>query len=432
MRKISAWLLAAALALSLLPTAFAAEETVITVHPPGGRVKAGDTFTVTVDISGNPGLCGVQFTLTYDHDTLECTDIGIGPVLESMMTVTNPDARGEGAFVGAMALSETDKNGQLATFYFTAKQDSSANSFTLANIELSDYDSNVLPATTALSQTGGSAPSAPSPEVRTPDEALTPNAEALQRQPSTTTQPEQTKPAETTTPTTPESTQTPTTPPTNQTTPTTQPVTPTQIPGGADIAFTDTAGHWAVNWITLAARRGIFKGNPDGTFKPNNPVSRGDYVLTLYRMAGEPALPAGANAAPFADVPATAYYAKAVAWAYANGFVSGRGNGFDPSASVTRQEAMKILFAYAGGQSGMELLLAGIYNQSFADSAEIAEWARPAMYWAVYKGIINGMDGGLAPQGQTTRAQIAKILVEYQDQAEREAAQAAQNQSKNN
>jgi hypothetical protein len=54
------------------------------------------------------------------------------------------------------------------------------------------------------------------------------------------------------------------------------------------------------------------------------------------------------------------------------------------------------------------------------------------MYWAVYKGIINGMDGGLAPQGQTTRAQIAKILVEYQDQAEREAAQAAQNQSKNN
>lgn len=423
MRKISAWLLAAALALSLLPTAFAAEETVITVHPPGGSVKAGDTFTVTVDISGNPGFSAAQFTLTYDHDALECTGIGIGAVLQSMMSATNPDARGEGAIVAAATLNESKGDGQLATFYFKAKQDAAAPVFGVQDAEFSTLDGDAIPTRVTTAATPGSAPSAPSPEVNTPQEAVTPNAETLQRQPSTT-QPEQTKPAETQKPAE-------TTPAPNQTTPTTQPVTPTQIPGGADVSFTDTAGHWAANWITLAARRGIFKGNPDGTFKPNNPVSRGDYVLTLYRMAGEPALPAGANAAPFADVPATAYYARAVAWAYANGFVSGRGNGFDPSASVTRQEAMKILFAYAGAQSGMELLLAGIYDQSFADSAEIADWAKNALYWAVYHEIINGMDGGLNPTGQTTRAQIAKILVEYQDRAEREALQAAQNQQNN-
>lgn len=422
MRKISAWLLAAALALTLLPTAFAADDAVITVHVPDGGVRAGDTFTVTVDISGNPGFSAAQFTLTYDHDALECTGIGIGDVLQGMMSATNPDARGTGAIVAAASVNESTGDGQLATFYFTAKQDA-VPSFDLRDADFSTLDGDAVFTRVTTAATPGSAPSAPSPEVNTPPEALVPTTSPTRPSTTTPTDPV-TKPTET--PSTPE-----TTPTTPETTPTTQPVTPTQIPGGADIAFTDTAGHWAANWITLAARRGIFKGNPDGTFKPNNPVSRGDYVLTLYRMAGEPALPAGANPTPFVDVPATAYYAKAVAWAYANGYVSGRGNGFDPSASVTRQEAMKILFAYAGGQSGMELLLAGVYDQSFADSAEIADWAKNALYWAVYHEIINGMDGGLNPTGQTTRAQIAKILVEYQDRAEREALQAAQNQQNN-
>lgn len=414
MRKISAWLLAAALALSLLPTAFAAEETVITVHPPEGGVKAGDTFTVTVDISGNPGLNAVQFTLSYDSDKMTCQRVNTNDLLSNAMTVSNPAKGGNGATVASATVDTISQDGTLAKVTFVANEDIDAVDFTLVDSGLWAKNSVEIPYTIEFVSGGTTTTQAP-----------------VQSKPSTTTKPAETKPAETQPTTTPESTQTPTTPAPTQTTPTTQPVTPTQIPGGADIAFTDTAGHWAANWITLAARRGIFKGNPDGTFKPNNPVSRGDYVLTLYRMAGEPALPAGANAAPFADVPATAYYAKAVAWAYAKGYVSGRGNGFDPSASVTRQEAMKILFAYAGGQSGMELLLAGIYDQSFADSAQIAEWARPAMYWAVYHEIINGMDGGLNPTGQTTRAQIAKILVEYQDRAEREAAQAAQNQQNN-
>jgi len=74
---------------------------------------------------------------------------------------------------------------------------------------------------------------------------------------------------------------------------------------------------------------------------------------------------------------------------------------------------MKILFGYAGGRSGLETMFSDTYDESFNDSTKVANWAKAPMYWAVYNNIISGMDGGLNPEGATTRAQMSKILVEY-------------------
>lgn len=441
--RLSAWLSAAALAAFLLSTAvFAADDTVITVQPPGGGVQAGDTFTVTVDISGNPGINVVQFALGYDKSTMECESVTEGALLRRAMSVTNPD-RGDGAVLAAITTSELDSDGTLAVLTFKAKKDITSYDFTFFDALFGDSENEItyqLSGATAVEKPKTPAPTQPSTTTPTeqpsetptsPDTTTTQPSQPTTQTPTPSTQPEDTtKPTQPTETTKPEETQkpteTPTDPGTTATPPTTQPLAPTTT-GGAeqDIVFSDTAGHWAANWIVLATRRGIFKGNPDGTFRPNEPVSRGDYVLTLYRMTGEPAF--NMSASPFPDVPETAYYAKAVAWAYANGLVSGRGDGFDPKAPVTRQEAMKILFAFSGGQNGAELLLRSTYDDAFSDSGEVAAWAKNSMYWAIYQGIINGMDGALAPKGLTTRAQLAKILVEYQNKMEREAVEAAKN-----
>lgn len=80
---------------------------------------------------------------------------------------------------------------------------------------------------------------------------------------------------------------------------------------------------------------------------------------------------------------------------------------------------MAILFRYSGASSGAELMLTGIYDGQFSDSGQIASYAKDAMYWAVYNGYINGTSATtLSPNGLATRAQLAKILVEYLEKSE--------------
>jgi len=184
----------------------------------------------------------------------------------------------------------------------------------------------------------------------------------------------------------------------------------------AEPKFSDTAGHWGASWIEQAQSRGLINGYGDGTFRPDANMSRGDYVLILWRAAGKPEPKA---AAPFGDVAADAYYQKAVAWAYESGCINGKGSGFAPTDSLTRQEAMKILFGWAGGASGTETMLTATYDEAFADSGSIAAWAKPAMYWVYYNGVIGGVsENTLGPELPATRAQLAKILVSYLDKME--------------
>lgn len=182
--------------------------------------------------------------------------------------------------------------------------------------------------------------------------------------------------------------------------------------------FTDTAGHWGEAYITEAAARGLFSGYGDGRFAPDEPVTRAQFVTVLWRMAGRPEV---SLEPPFTDTGGEiSEFRSAIAWGYDRGYIDGISEDrFSPSGLLTREQAMKILFYFAGGETGGEAELYDVYDRGYADSTSISTWARGPMYWGVYNRIIAGVgDGLLAPQGTATRAQLAKILIVYMDSTE--------------
>ncbi len=177
--------------------------------------------------------------------------------------------------------------------------------------------------------------------------------------------------------------------------------------------FSDVAGHWGRKYILQAASLGLFEGYPDGSFHPDDAVNRAQFVTVLWRMAGSPA---GAAETPFTDIQRQSReFQTAIAWAYSQGYVKGTSAAtFSPTAPLTRQEAMTILYRYSGSRRGMEVMFTGIYEDTFHDHTAIAGWAKNAMYWGVYHELIRGTGGNtLSPTGSATRAQIAKIMVMY-------------------
>ena len=154
----------------------------------------------------------------------------------------------------------------------------------------------------------------------------------------------------------------------------------------------------AVKW---AAEKGITGGVGNGLFAPNQPCTRAQIVTFLWRAAGSPT---PKNMSSFADVPADAFYAKAVAWAVENGITGGTGDGkFSPDATCTRAQAVTFLYRASGAPA-----VSG--NAAFSDVAANAYYAA-AVKWAEKNGITGGIGGGLfGSDNNCTRAQIVTFL----------------------
>ena len=154
----------------------------------------------------------------------------------------------------------------------------------------------------------------------------------------------------------------------------------------------------AVKW---AAEKGITGGVGNGLFAPNQPCTRAQIVTFLWRAAGSPE---PKNMSSFADVPADAFYAKAVAWAVENGITGGTGDGkFSPNATCSRAQAVTFLYRAAGSPK-----VSG--SAEFGDVATNAYYA-DAVAWAAKNGITGGIGGGLFGSGNDcTRAQIVTFL----------------------
>ena len=115
----------------------------------------------------------------------------------------------------------------------------------------------------------------------------------------------------------------------------------------------------------------------------------------------------------FTDVAAGKWFAKAVAWAAANGIVNGYGDSlFGPNDPVTREQLAAILYRYAV-YGGMTAVTLEENLGSFADTAQLSAYAIQAMNWAVGQGLINGSGSNLVPKAQATRAQVAAIIHRY-------------------
>ena len=160
--------------------------------------------------------------------------------------------------------------------------------------------------------------------------------------------------------------------------------------------FIDMRGHWAKNEADTVVARGLFNGTSDTMFSPSLPMTRGMVVTVLARMSG-------------ADTSGGAkWYDKGCAWAVANDI----SDGTAPESSITREQLVTMLYRYAKLR-GVDVTAGGTALQSFSDYESVSSYAVEAMDWAVTKGLVNGINGRLEPQGTATRAQVAAIFARF-------------------
>ena len=163
---------------------------------------------------------------------------------------------------------------------------------------------------------------------------------------------------------------------------------------------------WYHDGIHYCLDEGLMDGVGMGLFAPNATTSRAMIVTILWRLQGSPEVQA---AEAFDDVAPDAWYARAIAWAVAEGVADGYGGGlFGPNDAITREQLAAMLWRYAGKPEAEDAL------SVFTDGADTSGWAQQAMSWAVARGLITGVDSdSLSPKGQATRAQTATILMRF-------------------
>lgn len=346
-----AWLLSLCICLSMIPTAMAAG-TEIKVMPPGQLPAVGETVTVEVAITGNPGIAAAQFTLAYDTVVLECTAAEVGSVLQGTLAATNTEAL-SGAAVVAASSTEKMGDGTLATFTFRVIGRGDPG-FSLVNTQLYNEAGKELPYTVSGA----------------PEETVTPVKPPISE--GSGEEDEQAEPL-----------------------------------------FADIDEHPYESYIEEAVERGLFQGYANGTFAPENSVTRGAFVTVLWRMAGKP-MPN--QKTPFTDIgKVSTEFQLAIAWAYENGLINGRtATTFAPADPVSRQAALKILLQYSGGVSNVNPLYLQLYQDGFKDCAGKPDWVQNAMFWGYYNRMIDSdVNDALHPAVAATRAQLAKMFVVY-------------------
>lgn len=170
-----------------------------------------------------------------------------------------------------------------------------------------------------------------------------------------------------------------------------------------------SANDWFASAVDYVTGKGMMNGTADNTFSPKANTTRGMIVTVLYRLENQPST----SAASFTDVASGAYYANAVAWANANGIVSGYDSGkFGPNDKVTREQLAAILYRYAQYKkydvSGANSL------DGYTDAQSVSSYAVPALQWANAAGVVTGKSGSkLDPKGNATRAEVAAMLMRF-------------------
>ena len=191
----------------------------------------------------------------------------------------------------------------------------------------------------------------------------------------------------------------------------------TLVPAGAFAAPKDTetpfddvqTTDWFYDTVQYVYDEGLMAGTGDRIFSPQQTTTRGMIVTILHRMAGSPE----AEAQDFTDVDPDAWYAPAINWSIESGVGAGYGGGlFGPDDAITREQMASFLYRYAELE-GYDVSAVGDLDD-FADASEVSNWAEDVMSWAVGADLFAGRDNNnLAPQGLTTRAEAATILMRY-------------------
>ena len=181
-------------------------------------------------------------------------------------------------------------------------------------------------------------------------------------------------------------------------------------PYGVDHKFTDINDYWAATYVDFLYNANITTGYADGTFRPNDNISRQQFAVMLYRYLGLDGTQYESVTLPFADNASIGDYAlTAVKALYTEGIINGSTGSdgrlyFNPGGSLTRAQAAAMI----GRTQAKGYALADL---TFSDSAGIP--ASPSYYIQTMaaQGVISGYaDGTFQPGANITRGQMAKIL----------------------
>ena len=152
----------------------------------------------------------------------------------------------------------------------------------------------------------------------------------------------------------------------------------------------------------------LMNGVSADSFDPKGNLTRAAIVTVLYRLEGSPAT---AAASEFNDVPANQWYSDAVAWAVKYGITNGYGDGrFGPDDPITREQLAVFLYRYAKSRN---IIVPAYGKLPQSDASKIDSWALDAMTWAYSKGIIEEVEGMLAPVDKALRHMIATALTRF-------------------
>ena len=171
---------------------------------------------------------------------------------------------------------------------------------------------------------------------------------------------------------------------------------------------------WSYASVEFAVAKGFFTGYKSGNFGPTDNITRQDFVVVLARIA-KVDLSKYTGRTKFSDVKPGDYYESAVKWASSNGIVNGYNNGkFGVGDKITREQMVTILYNYAkkmGYDTSVSSNAAAKLN-AFKDAGKVSSYAKPAVIWALNKGIISGMnETTVGPQESASRGQTATILM---------------------
>ncbi len=173
-------------------------------------------------------------------------------------------------------------------------------------------------------------------------------------------------------------------------------------PAASVFAATDISGHWAEKTISSWQERGLIGGYEDGSFKPNNAISRAEMVRIINQSLGF----TGGSGANFSDVSPSDWYYNDVAIAVEKGYCNGFPDGtFRPNDPVTREQAAVFISNARGLTANAQAA------DSLADAAALPDWAKGAIGAVVGAGFMSGYPDGTFQSGKAfTRAEAVSTL----------------------
>ena len=335
--------------------------------------EKNESVYVLADLSDNTGFGALQFCISYDSDKLVLETVTLGEIIPGdAITSINTDIPGEINF-SAISLQDIAESGTALVSKFTAKESGSAKIslklLAYADIGGTSLDANIEDAEIKITSDSSGATDSDAPKNTgggSHSSGKETAAKADKTEKNNNGESEDTK-----------------------------------------RTFSDVPNsHWAKEYIEKAAEEGIVSGYENGKFKPDNEMTRAEFVTLLWNINGKPDITAELG---FNDIKKDDWFYKQVAWGFGEGIITGTSEtSFSPNDRLTREQAMAILYRCSGSPETKNEL------NKFIDSVDVSEYAKNAMSWAISNSIISGVsETELSPKTSATRAQLATVMIRF-------------------